>query len=383
MLYFDNAATTFPKPEAVRNAVWNAMLFQGANPGRSGYEMALETAKTVYLCRQKAGDLFGLSNPEQVVFTKNCTEALNEVLLSTAWSGHCIISDLEHNSVLRPLYQRKEKGIGDFSVATVSEYDPEETVRSYEKAFQKDTKLVVATGASNAFGIRLPIKELSKLAHKYGALFLLDAAQTAGTEKYNMEEDGIDFLCAPGHKGLLGPMGTGLLLAQKPEWVSPLLFGGTGNYSMEPFLPSDWPERMESGTLNVPGIAGLAAGMDRVCQEGENRIGEREMELLQFLYREMEKMPGITLYTGFPERKTHTALLSFTIGDYTGEQTAQLLAKHDVATRGGFHCAALAHKKMGTAERGTCRISLGPMNSFSDVWKLLTILRKETKVNCS
>lgn len=383
MLYFDNAATTFPKPVEVRNAVWNAMLFQGANPGRSGYEMAMETSKMVYRCREKAADLFGLSNPEQVVFTKNCTEALNEVLLSTAWSGHCVFSDLEHNSVLRPLYQRREEGTADYSVATVSEYDPEETVRSYERALRKNTKLVVATGASNAFGIRLPIRELAKLAHEHGAFFLLDAAQTAGTETYRMEEDGIDFLCAPGHKGLMGPMGTGLLLAQKPEWVSPLLFGGTGNYSLEPVLPPDWPERMESGTLNVPGIAGLSAGMEKVRKEGEDKIGKREIELLQFLYQEMEKMPGITLYTGFPEKETHTALLSFTIGDDTGEKTAQTLAKRNVATRGGFHCAALAHEKMGTANRGTCRISLGPMNRFSDVWKLLTILREETKRNCS
>lgn len=383
MLYFDNAATTFPKPAEVRKAVWNAMLYEGANPGRSGYPMAINTAKTVYLCRERAGSLFGVPDVENVVFTKNCTEALNTVLMSGQISGHCIISDMEHNSVLRPLYKRKEEGTLDYSVACVSEKDPEETVRSYRDAFQKDTRLVVATGASNAFGIKLPIRELAALAHKNGALFLLDAAQTAGTEQYDMELDHIDFICAPGHKGLLGPMGTGLLIVRDSTLVDPLLYGGTGNFSLEASQPPDWPERMESGTLNVPGIAGLSAGMDKVMREGAEKIGEREEKLLQILYSELIRMPGITVYTDYPEKESHAALLSLNIGDLTGERTAEILAERGVATRGGFHCAALAHRKMGTEKRGTCRVSIGPMTTFDDVMKLVRIIYGETKKLCS
>ena len=383
MLYFDNAATTFPKPAEVRRAVCNAMIYEGANPGRSGYPMAIDTAKTVYLCRERASTLFGIPDPENVIFTKNCTEALNMVLMSGQITGHCIISDMEHNSVLRPLHKRKEEETLDYSVVCVSEKDPEETVRSYRDAFRKDTKLVVATGASNAFGIKLPVRELADLAHENGALFLLDAAQTAGTEHYDMNKDHIDFICAPGHKGLLGPMGTGLLLAKDPERIDPLLFGGTGNFSLEASQPPDWPERMESGTLNVPGIAGLSAGIDKVMREGEEKIGEREIELLQLLYSELVKMPEVTLYTDIPTKRSHAALLSFNLGDLTGEKTAEILAERGVATRGGFHCAALAHRKMGTEKRGTCRVSIGPMTTFDDMMKLIRIIYEETKKNCS
>ncbi len=383
MLYFDNAATTFPKPAEVRKAVWDAMIFEGANPGRSGYPMAMDTSKMVYRCREKASRLFGISNAENVIFTKNCTEALNAVLMSGQISGHCVISDLEHNSVLRPLYKRKELGTLDYSLACISENDPEETVSAYRNAIRNDTKLIVATGASNAFGVKLPIREIADLAHENGALFLLDAAQTAGSEHYDMEKDHIDFLCTPGHKGLLGPMGTGLLIAQNSALIEPLLYGGTGNFSLEASQPPDWPERMESGTLNVPGIAGLSAGIDKILNEKEEKIGEREEKLLQMLYSELVKMPGITVYTAYPEKKSHAALLSFNLGDFTGEKTAQILADRGVAVRGGFQCAALAHKKMGTENRGTCRISIGPMSTFDDVMKLIRVIYEETKKICS
>lgn len=380
MLYFDNAATTYPKPAAVRKAAGDAFLFYGANPGRSGHELAMETAKAVFECREKAAELFGIGEPENLVFTKNCTEALNIVLLSiAAEGGHFVISDLEHNSVLRPLYELKNRGTIDFSVAETFEGEPEKTAESYERLIKSNTKMLVATGASNVFGIKLPISVLAKTAHEHGALFLADMAQTAGAEHINMQEMGIDFVCAPGHKGLLGPMGTGILAAEKPDVLKPLIFGGTGTYSLLPNQPEGLPEMLESGTLNVPGICGLSAGINRVLEEGEEKIAEREINLARILYSELKKMENITLFTQKPEKETHSAVISFVIGDFTGEKTAELLAQKGVASRGGFHCAALAHQKMGTEKRGTCRLSIGPMNTFDEVMRLIKIIHSLSK----
>ena len=271
MLYFDNAATTFPKPFAVKKAVEEAILKFGANPGRSGYKMGIETSRKVFETREKAAKLFGISNSENIVFTKNCTEALNAVLMSIGQEGgHFIISDLEHNSVLRPLFEFEKRGETEFSVAEVFEGEPEKTVESFAKMIRGDTRMIVATGASNVFGIKLPVEDLAKLANEHGILFMADMAQTAGSEHMDMEKYGVDFICAPGHKGLMGPMGTGILATRRPELLKPQLFGGTGSYSLRYSQPDELPDMLESGTLNVPGICGLSAGIEKVLSEGES-----------------------------------------------------------------------------------------------------------------
>ena len=231
------------------------------------------------------------------------------------------------------------------------------------------------------FGVLTDIASCSKLAHEHGALFILDAAQTAGTEKYDMEQSGIDFICAPGHKGLLGPTGTGILVTKKPKILKPLIFGGTGSYSLDFAQPPDMPERMESGTLNVPGICGLSAGIEKVSAEGESTISEREMQLAQMIYAELSSTKNVTLFTPPPKAATSAAVISFVISDLTGEQTAAELAARGAATRGGFHCAALAHRKFGTEKRGTCRISIGPMNTFDEALKLVRIIHTVAKEN--
>ena len=380
MLYFDNAATSWPKPVSVKKAVCDALQYYGANPGRSGHEMAMETAGKIYSCRNKAAELFGISAQENIVFTKNCTEAINIVLMSMEKNGgHIIISDLEHNSVLRPLYELKKRGNIDFSVAEVFENEPEKTLESYRKLIRGDTKMLVATGESNVFGIKLPVDSIARLANEHGILFMLDAAQVAGSEKINMEESSIDFLCAPGHKGLLGPMGTGILATRKPDILEPLLFGGTGNYSLYPSQPKGLPEMLESGTLNVPGICGLFAGLDKIAKEGEESIGKREVELAAALYKELSAMKNIKLFTAPPKYCTHGGVLSFVLGDLTGEGTAELLSQNGIAARGGFHCAALAHEKMGTEKRGTCRLSIGAMTSEEELRKLIKIMHGISK----
>ena len=380
MLYFDNAATSFPKPAAVRKAALESFYYYGANPGRSGHKMGIETARKVFECREKAADLFGLSEAENLVFTKNCTEALNIVLMSIgSEGGHFIISDLEHNSVLRPLFELKKRGIADFSVAEVFENEPEKTVESFRNLIRGDTKMIVATGSSNVFGIKLPIEMLAKLAHDHGILFLADMAQTAGTEKVDMEKIKIDFICAPGHKGLLGPMGTGILAAKRPELLKPHLFGGTGTFSLLESQPDGLPEMLESGTLNVPGICGLSAGIEKVHAEGEKNIAERENKLARFVYSEISAFENIKLFTKIPDTENHSPVISFVLGDLSGEETSSLLAQKGVATRGGFHCSALAHRKMGTENRGTCRLSIGYMNTFNDALKLIGIIHDISK----
>ena len=380
LLYFDNAATTFPKPLSVRKAVSEAFFRFGANPGRSGHRMGMETSKAVFRCREKASELFGLPNSENLVFTKNCTEALNIVLMSIgSEGGHFIISDLEHNSVLRPLFELEKRGIISFSVAETFEGEPEKTVESFRNLIRNDTKMIVATGSSNVFGIKLPLNMLAELAHEHGILFLGDLAQTAGTEKINMEENGMDFICAPGHKGLLGPMGTGILAAKRPELLKPLLFGGTGTYSLIPQQPEGLPEMLESGTLNVPGICGLSAGIEKILETGEENIAKKEIRLAKILHGELSKINNITLFTKSPEKETHSAVISFVIGDLNGEETAEILSEKGVASRGGFHCASLAHHKMGTEKRGTCRLSIGPMNTEEEILKLIGIIYSLSK----
>lgn len=382
MLYFDNAATTWPKPTEVKNAVADALSYYGANPGRSGHRMAMETAARVFDCRERAAELFGCEEPENIAFTKNCTEALNIAIKSTVCGGHCIISDLEHNSVLRPLYEMKQNQSADYSVAEVDMLDEDKTIYNFDALFRSNTKAVVVTGASNVFGLKPPVLKIAQLAYEHGAMLVLDAAQTAGAQSYSMERDGIDVLCAPGHKGLLGPMGTGILATRRPEVIKPLLFGGTGSFSLDPAQPPDMPERLESGTLNVPGICGLFAGIERVAREGETAVAAREAKLAQTVYDELAAIKGVTLFTPLFDEKRFAPVISFVIGDLTGEETSALLAKKSVATRGGFHCAALAHKKMGTENRGTCRISIGPMNTFDEVMKLIKIIYSESKNIC-
>lgn len=382
MLYFDNAATTFPKPLSVRKAVEESFYRFGANPGRSGHRMGIETSRKVFESRKNAADFFGLPEEENLVFTKNCTEALNIVLMSIgSEGGHFIISDFEHNSVLRPLFELENRGKISFSVAEVFENDSERTVKSFRDLIRDDTKMIVATGSSNVFGIKLPIEMLAKLAHEHGLLFTVDAAQIAGSEKIDMEKTGIDFVCAPGHKGLLGPMGTGILAARKPKLLKPHLFGGTGNYSLLPNQPEDLPEMLESGTLNVPGICGLSAGIKKVLSEGEERIAEKEIKLAQALYNELSEMKNIKLFTEIPKRETHNAVISFVLGDLTGEETSEKLSEKGVASRGGFHCSSLAHHKMHTENRGTCRLSIGPMNTEQEILKLIGIIHEISQNN--
>ncbi len=376
MIYLDNAATTWPKPPVVRQAIAESLIKYGANPGRGGHQMAMETAGQIYACRETAAAFFGLENPANVIFTANCTMALNMVIKGLlANGGHAVVSDMEHNAVIRPLEALADRGVS-YTEATVCEGNVRKTVENFRKAIRPNTRLILCTHSSNVFGNVLPIRELGALAHRYDIPFAVDGAQSGGHLPIHIQRDHIDFLCLPGHKGLYGPMGTGLLLCQK-EWpLKTLLEGGTGNQSLSKTQPEDMPERLESGTVNVSGICGLHAGIRWVAQQSVAAVEAHETALLNRFYGLVANTSGVRLYTPFPRKGESSSLLSFNLEGKTAEETAFLLAREGVAVRGGLHCAPAAHLHKGTLPHGTVRMSLSAFNTRQEVEQLHKILVK-------
>lgn len=345
MIYLDNGATSFPKPQAVSQAVARA-LEQGANPGRGGYGAAMEAGNLVLNCREAAGRLFHCK-PEQVVLTANCTQGLNIAIGSLVKEGdRVLISGFEHNAVVRPLYARKV----DLRIAGRRLFQWEEILESFRRELRRGVDAAVFTYVSNVFGYILPVEKLAALCREAEVPFILDAAQAAGSLKVSMEL-GADFIAMPGHKGLLGPQGTGLLLCGQPG--KPLLYGGTGSQSRSHEMPQDLPERLEPGTLNVPGAAGLAAGISIVERKGTDAIFRREHTQAEKLSRDLRDL-GFRVFAGEHQAGT----VSFQ-GRRDCEEIAAYLGKRGIAVRAGLHCAPLAHESAGTIAQGTVRVSFG------------------------
>ena len=345
MIYLDNGATSFPKPQEVSQAVARAME-QGANPGRGGYGAAMEAGNLVLNCREAAGRLFHCK-PEQVVLTANCTQGLNIAIGSLIKEGdRVLISGFEHNAVVRPLYARK----ADLRIAGRRLFQWEEILESFRRELRRGVDAAVFTYVSNVFGYILPVEKLAALCREAGVPFILDAAQAAGSLKVSMEL-GADFIAMPGHKGLLGPQGTGLLLCGQPG--KPLLYGGTGSQSRSHEMPQDLPERLEPGTLNVPGAAGLAAGISIVERKGTDAIFRREHTQAEKLSRDLRDL-GFRVFAGEHQAGT----VSFQ-GKRDCEEIAAYLGKRGIAVRAGLHCAPLAHESAGTIAQGTVRVSFG------------------------
>lgn len=377
MIYFDNGATTFPKPQSVVRAVGSAMQNYGANPGRSGHKMSLKASEIIFNCRENAAALFGVETPDRIIFTDNCTTALNTVIKGLLKSGdHAVISSLEHNAVARPLEHLKQRGVS-FSAAQVFEGDDEATIESFRKAVRKNTKLVVCTAASNVFGIRPPVERIAALCRIYNILFCVDAAQSAGVVPVNMSGSGIDFLCAPGHKGLYGPMGTGILAINSDILPESLTQGGTGSMSSSLEQPETLPDKYESGTPNLPGIAGLNAGLKFVMERGEANILSAETAKAQRLYDGLASMRDVVLYTARPQITTHVPVISFNVRGHDSEQIAALLSdRFNIAVRAGLHCAPLAHKSFGTEEQGTVRAVISVYTKPAQIDYFLLSLKK-------
>ncbi len=346
MMYLDNGATSFRKPPQVYRAVERAMK-TCANPGRGGYPSAMEASRTVYQCRESAGELFDCQ-PEQVVFTSNCTHGLNIAIRTLVKPGtKVVISGFEHNAVTRPLKQ-----IGaDITVAGRELFCWENTIEYFEKALKNGAEVAIFTHVSNVFGYILPVEELAKLCRKYDVPFLIDAAQSAGSLPISLRNLGARFIAMPGHKGLLGPQGTGILLCA--EAGEAFMAGGTGSNSASWEMPNFLPDQLEPGTLNVPGIAGLGAGIGHILRVSTDAIYTREREAGKRCVQDLQEM-GYRVFAGDHQGATVSFLPS---GDC--EVFAQRLAQRGIAVRAGLHCAPLAHESAGTLETGTVRVSFG------------------------
>lgn len=363
MIYMDYGATSLEKPPEVIRAVTEA-LTRCANPGRGDYGAAMDGTRVVYACRREAGTLFDCL-PEQVVMTFNCTHGLNIAVRSLVKPGsRVVISGFEHNAVTRPLY-----ALGaDITVAGRRLFNWEDTLESFRKALQNGADSAVFTHVSNAFGYILPIEEMARLCREYSVPFIIDAAQSAGVLPVKLRQLGAAYIAMPGHKGLLGPQGTGLLLCgQAPQ---PLLYGGTGIASKEKEMPRDLPERLEAGTLNTPGITGLCESIRRLNQVGLEEGFRREHKLATAC-AEMLQGLGLQVFAG----EHQAATVSF-CAPLDCEELASLLASQGIALRAGLHCAPLAHESAGTLKSGTLRVSFGYGSKPSDIAALQTALRR-------
>ena len=358
MIYLDNAATTLIKPVAVGRAMLHAMQ-SCASPGRGGHSAAMRASKLVYRCREKAAELFRVPDPANVVFTMNATHGLNIAIHSLAKTGtRVLISGYEHNAVTRPLTRIGAKIL----IAQSPLFDREACLHAFEEQLGR-AELVVCTMVSNVFGFILPIEEIAALCKSRNVPLILDASQAAGILNVDFETLGAAFAAMPGHKGLLGPQGTGLLLCRN-EGV-PLIAGGSGSDSLQQDMPPYLPDRLEAGTHNVPGIAGLLAGMEYVCERGAEEIREYEHGLLSEAVDRLSTIDEIETFAG-PGR-TQSGVCSFRIRNMDCDETAQRLSERGICLRSGLHCAPLAHRSADTLETGTLRMSFSPFVSVSEL----------------
>ncbi len=372
MIYFDAAATSFLKPDSVQTAVSNAFETM-SSVGRGAYPSALVAARTVLHCREQIASLFGLSDPARVCFTHNATEALNTAIFGLLNpEDHIITTALEHNSVLRPLYCLEEMG------ARLTILPPDEKGRicisDFETALRPDTRAVVCTHASNVTGNALDLEQIGAFCRAHGLLFIVDAAQSAGTLEIDMAWQGISVLCFTGHKGLFGPQGTGGLCVAPEVSVRPLKVGGSGIHSFERYHPFDYPEALEAGTLNVPGIAGLSAGLDFIESVGVHTIHAREDMLARRFYAGIAQLPGVIVY-GDWDAEIRTATIAMNLeGEDAGTVADALAQAYNICTRAGAHCAPLMHDALGTDS--LVRFSFSYFNTEDEVDTAIQAVRE-------
>lgn len=378
MIYLDNAATTFPKPMSVRKAVNECLRDYSANPGRGGHMLSIKASEEVFACRTALSDFFNAAGPDRVIFTQSCTVSINTVLKGVLKPGdHVICSCLEHNAVARPLNKLVKNGIS-FDKATVFTGDFDATVRSFEALIKNNTKMIICTHASNVTGAVLPIEKLGKLCRDYGLLFAVDAAQSAGVLDIDMEKQNIDYLCIAAHKGLYAPMGVGVLIADS-EIPETLVEGGTGSLSRLLEQPEFMPDKFESGTVNLSGIAGLRAGVNFVKTKQRERIYSSELSLIKKAYLGLAKIEGVKLYTPPPVPFVFAPVLSFNIEGISSEKVGEALNKLGIAVRPGLHCAPFAHEVLGTIDGGTVRIAPSVSTAQADIERLLSAVKNVVK----
>lgn len=351
MLYLDNAATTVRKPAAVYMSLIYNTLFRSFNAGRGAHGSSLRASEIIIDTQELISQLLNISNPQNIAFMPNATYALNAAILGAHRGKHIVVSQMDHNSVLRPVHS-----LGNYSVAGA---DPEGRVsaESFKKVFTSNTGLVICTHASNVCGTIEPVEEIAAAAHEAGALFLLDASQTIGTEEVDNSKINADFIAFPGHKGLMGPLGTGVLYVKDINTIKPVITGGTGSISDSLAQPRIMPDMLHSGTLNAPAIAALGSAVKYILKHREE-IRSREAAAVCAFEERLKGIKGVKLYGN----ENKTGISAFNIGNYTSDEAEELL-RGKIALRSGFHCAPLAHKALGTEDTGLLRVSFGAFDS--------------------
>lgn len=372
-IYFDNAATTFPKPACVCSAVCRGVSVLGGNPGRGGHSFSRISSEIIFNCREEAASLFGAS-PENVVFTANCTHALNAAIKGVcSRNDHIVISSMEHNSVARPCYRLAKEG-ARVEVAMVGRSD-DETISNFTRLITDDTKCVICTAASNVTGRIMPLREIGEICKRKGVCFIVDAAQAAGSVPISLDH-GINFICCAGHKGLYGPTGTGLLISDGKYLPDTVIEGGTGATSLELDQTPDMPERLESGTLNTVGICGLLAGIKFIKRIGISRIYDHERLLCNILLDGLKTVDGAKVYR---RGESFVPIVSFNIEGFDPTALSTALDGEGFALRGGLQCAPLAHHTIKTLPAGTIRFSPSCHNTQKEVISLVNALKKFSK----
>ena len=374
MIYMDNAATTMRKPQEVVDAVMNAMCSMG-NAGRGAHAASLSASRVIYNAREALARFFGAENPKQIVFTNNSTESLNIAIKGLFEPGdHAVTTMLEHNSVLRPLYEMQEKGVE----VTIVKSDKKGNI-SYEEledAIKENTKAIVITNASNLTGNYVDVKRVGEIAKKKGVLLIVDASQTAGVYPINVKEMNIDILCFTGHKSLLGPQGTGGLYVREGLKLKPLKCGGSGVQTYLKKHPDDMPTALEAGTLNGHGIAGLGAAIEYLEKEGIDNIRAKELRHMWHFYNGVKDIPGVKIYGDF-DTEVRCPVVTLNIGDYdSSEVSDELLMTYGISTRPGAHCAPLMHEALGTVGQGAVRFSFSHYNTEEEVETAINAIRE-------
>jgi len=380
MIYFDNAATSYPKPDKVYKEMIRCMKEYCANPGRGGHKMSVDSGKAVYEARELISNLFNCQNPMQICFMKNATEALNCALHGVLKAGDNVItSPMEHNSVMRPLKEiEREKSI-TISVLKGNDFG-EIDVDDFKKAITPKTKLAVFTLSSNVNGIIMPFNEIGRICREHGILFLLDGSQGAGSINIDVKEACIDLLALPGHKGLMGPQGTGILYVREGIFLKPMLQGGTGSNSELIYQPEIFPEGFESGTLNTPGIVGLKEGVKFINEIGLENIRIKKNMLVQRFYDGVKNICGVKLYSR-REGTNNSGIIALNIqGIFSNELSSILDKNYSIATRAGLHCSPMAHKTLGTLDNGIVRFSFSYFNELQEIEYVVNVLEKISKV---
>lgn len=377
MIYFDNAATSYPKPDRVYQGVLEAMRDYGANPGRSGHKLSLEMARDIYKARNLIKDLIGADDPRNIIFTSNGTESLNLGIKGLVKEGdHVITSNIEHNSVIRPLVAMEKKGLIELSIIDASRgyVDPQ----ILEGEIKENTSLLAINHMSNVMGALVNIGDLGEVARKNDIYFLVDGAQSLGVYEIDVEEMGIDLLAFPGHKGLMGPQGTGGLYIRPGIDLETLKLGGTGSISESLDQPDFLPDKYESGTLNGPGIVGLARGIEYINKLGLEKIRSKEQELTKRFIDGIRDIDSLKVYG--PQDGFQGPVVSINLGEMGSSDLAYILdEEYNIAVRSGLHCAPLIHKAMGTIDQGTVRFSFGYMNSDKEIDQAIRALKEISK----